>query len=202
MIKPLKVVKIAGILALAAALSGCVRQDARVTLELFTINPGEGQTITYGRRSADLTNDSPDPDTVARGLLVSGCTPAILHSTSWRWEKNGTLVLTYLAFSEDPNCLVSEPSSLPWNELLPPQSTDPQKPRPDEIRERDVLSHGIRHLTFLVRCSQDRRIADALSTESREFFLSMCGQLAGRFETAREFADCSHNEDQSEGTAP
>ena len=139
-------------------------------LELFTVNPSEGKTIAYGRRLADLSQNSTDPDTVARSLLVSGCKPAILHSTSWRWEKNGTLILTYLAFSEDPNCLAAEPSRLSWSELFPPQSTDPQKPRPAEIREQDVLSHGIRHITFLVRYSQDRRIAEALSRKPAILF--------------------------------
>jgi hypothetical protein len=190
------------LLALAALMNGCSEQDPKVTLELFTVNPGDGKQIAYGRSSADLSKTSADPDTVARGLIVSGCTPAILHSTSWRWEKNGTLVLTYLAFSEDSNCLASEPSRLSWDELVPPQSTDPQKPRPAEIREQDVLSHGIRHLTFLVRYSQDRRIADVLSPQSREFFLSMCGQLAGRFETAREFADCSEDKKLQEDVSP
>jgi len=42
-----------------------------------------------------------------------------------------------------------------------------------------------------VRYSQDDRIRKALSPESLKFFRAMCGQLAGRFETAREFADCS-----------
>jgi outer membrane receptor protein involved in Fe transport len=85
----------------------------------------------------------------------------------------------------------AEPLRLAWSELLPPQSTDPQKPRPDEIREQDVLAHGIRHITFLVRYSADRRIAEVLSEQSLGFFQSMCSQLAGRFETAREFEDCA-----------
>jgi hypothetical protein len=202
MMKPTGLVTVICLLALAAFMNACSEQDPKVTLELFTVNPGEGQQIAYGRSSADLTKTSADPDTVARSLIVSGCTPAILHSTSWRWEKNGTLVLTYLAFSEDLNCLASEPSRIAWDELIPPQSTDPRKPRPAEIREQDVLSHGIRHLTFLVRYSQDRRIADVLSPQSREFFLSMCGQLAGRFETAREFADCAGVRNLPEDVSP
>lgn len=185
-----------------ALMNGCGRQEAKVKLELFMVNPSEGQTIAYGRRLADLSQNSTDPDTVARSLLVSGFKPAILHSTSWRWEKNGTLILTYLAFSEDSNCLAAEPSRLIWSELFPPSSTDPQKPRPAEIREQDVLSHGIRHLTFLVRYSRDRRIAEALSPKSREFFLRMCGQLAGRFETAGEFADCSKDKGRTNESAP
>jgi hypothetical protein len=83
---------------------------------------------------------------------------------------------------------------LAWSDLVPPQSTDPKKPRPAEIREQDVLAHGIRHVTFLVRYSADRRIAEVLSPQSLAFFQSMCAQLAGRYETAREFADCAGKE--------
>jgi hypothetical protein len=183
---------ILAIISLMAA--GCGRQQSKVTLELFLVSPSADKTISYGRLSAALSRDSTDPDKVARGLVSPTCSPAILHSTSWRWEKNGTLVLTYLAFSEDPKCGSAEPLRLAWSDLVPPQSTDPKKPRPAEIREQDVLAHGIRHVTFLVRYSADRRIAEVLSPQSLAFFQSMCAQLAGRYETAREFADCAGKE--------
>jgi len=178
-------------LLLTLAAAGCSRQQPRVVLELFLASPSDNQTVAYGVHTADLSRDSLDPDTVARGLMPGDCSPAVLHSTSWRWEKDGTLMLTYLAFSEDAKCKNSEPSRLAWNEILPPQSTDPKKPRPPVIRQQDVLAHAIRHITFLVRYSPDRRIAAALSPESLRFFGSMCGQLAGRYETAKEFADCA-----------
>ena len=170
---------------------GCGKRQPNVVLELFLVSPGESDTVAYGRRQVELFADSADPDSVARSVIAPTCSFALLHSTSWRWDRNGTLVLTYLAFSEDPKCLSAEPSRLAWSAILPPQSTDPQKPRPAEIREQDVLAHGIRHITFLVRYSADRRVAEALSPRSLRFFQSMCGQLAGRYETAREFADCA-----------
>jgi hypothetical protein len=172
-------------------MAGCSRQQPKVVLELFLASPTDDQTIAYGIKTADLSRDSSDPDTVARSLMPGDCSMAILHSTSWRWEKNGTLILTYLAFSEDSRCRDSEPSRLARSELLPLQTTDPKKPRPAVIRQQDVLAHGIRHITFLVRYSQDRRISEALSSQSLQFFRSMCGQLAGRYDTAREFADCA-----------
>jgi len=178
-------------LLLTVAVAGCSRQQPKVMLELFLVSPSDNQTLAYGVRTADLSRDSSDPDTVARSLTPGDCSPAILHSTSWRWEKDGTLILTYIAFSEDAGCRSAEPSRLAWNELPPPQSTDPQKPRPAVIRQEDVLSHGIRHITFLVRYSRDRRIAAALSPDGLRFFQSMCGQLAGRYESAKEFADCA-----------
>jgi hypothetical protein len=172
-------------------LAGCSGQQPKVVLELFVASSSSDQTIAYGVKAADLSRDGSDPDIVARSLMPSDCSPAILHSTSWRWEKNGTLILTYLAFSEDSKCRSAESSRLAWSELLPPQTTDPKKPRPAVIRQQDVLAHGIRHITFLVRYSRDQRIASVLSPESLRFFQSMCGQLAGRYETALEFADCA-----------
>jgi len=172
-------------------IAGCGNRQPKVALELFIVTPSADRTLAYGVRTADLSQDSSDPDTIAGSLMPLACNPAILHSTSWRWEKNGTLILTYLAFSEDSKCRDSEPSMLPWSELLPPQTTDPKKPRPSKIHQRDVLAHGIRHITFLVRRSPDPRIAAALSQESLRFFRAMCGQLAGRYETASEFEDCA-----------
>lgn len=172
-------------------LAGCSRQQPKVVLELFLASPSNDRTIAYGVKTADLSRDSSDPDTVVRSLVPRDCSLAILHSTSWRWEKDGTLILTYLAFSEDPKCRSAESLRLAWSELLPPQTTDPKRPRPAVIRQQDVLAHGIRHITFLIRYSQDRRIAQALSAQGLQFFQTMCGQLAGRYETAREFADCA-----------
>ena len=171
--------------------AGCSRHQPKVILELFVASPSNDQTIAYGVRTSDLSRDSSDPDTVALSLMPGNCSAAILHSTSWRWEKNGTLILTYLAFSEDSKCGRAEPSRLAWSDLIPPQSTDPKKPRPAEIREQDVLAHGIRHLTFLVRYSSDERLLESLSPASLAFFRSMCAQLAGRYETAKEFEVCS-----------
>jgi hypothetical protein len=93
-------------------LSGCAKKPAKVMLELFTASSPDGRDVTFGRQLADLSQNSTDPDTAAHSLIVAKCKPSILHSTSWRWEKNGTLILTYLAFSEDPKCLTAEPSRL------------------------------------------------------------------------------------------
>ncbi|PSH05079.1 MAG: hypothetical protein CXZ00_02675 [Acidobacteria bacterium] len=172
-------------------LAGSLAASTRVVLELFLVSPSVNQSVRYGRRTANLTNKSGDPDTVARQLLTGVCAHSILHSTSWRWERNGTLVLTYLAYSEDSHCTDAEPQEISMSALLPPQSTNPEKPRPAEIREQDVLAHGLRHLTFLMRYSPDDRIRKAVSPAGLQFFQALCGQLAGRYDTAKEFADCT-----------
>jgi hypothetical protein len=173
------------------ALAGAQSAGAKDVLELFVVSPTADGGVSYGRRTAVLNKKSGDPDTVVHALLKNICKPALLHSTSWRWEKDGTLTLTYLAYSEDPRCASVETQKLAYAEILPPQTTDPLKPRPAEIREHDVLAHGLRHITFLMRYSSDDRIRQAVSENSLKFFQGLCGQLAGRFDTAREFSDCA-----------
>ena len=167
-------------------------KPATVSLEVFVVAPAEGsETIRYVRRLTQLSNGSADPDAVARDLIGEIGKPAILHSTSWRWEKDGTIVLTYLAYCEDAVLRGVEPARLPWDRLAPPAATDPQHPRPAEIREVDVISHGLRHLSFLIRYARDGRLAAGLSPRSVSFFRAICGQLAGRLDAAREFEECA-----------
>jgi hypothetical protein len=167
-------------------------RPASVSLEVFIVAPAaDSETIRYVRRITQLSNGSSDPDTVARGLTSGIAKPAILHSTSWRWEKDGTIILTYLAYCEDAEFRGVEPVPLPWNRLAPAAATDPQRPRPTVILEEDVISHGLRHLSFLIRYARDGRLAAALSPRSLSFFRAMCGQLAGRLDAARDIEECA-----------
>ena len=167
-------------------------KPASVSLEVFIVAPAaNSDTIRYVRRITQLSNGSADPDAVARGLISGIAKPAILHSTSWRWEKDGTIILTYLAYCEGEEFKGAEPVQLAWGQLAPPAATDPQHPRPAEIREVDVLSHGLRHLSFLIRYARDGRLAAGLSPRSLTFFRAMCGQLAGRLDAARDFEECA-----------
>jgi hypothetical protein len=183
----------------AIALWGCkgpeppaAAKPASVSLEVFAVSPAaEGETVRYVRRITEFSNGARDPDSVARELVSGIASPAILHSTSWRWEKDRTIVLTYLAYCEDGQFHAAEPVRLPWSRLAPPPTTDPQRPRPAEIREVDVIAHGLRHLSFLVRYARDGRMAEALSPRSLAFFATMCGQLAGRLDAARQFEACA-----------
>ena len=187
----------AACLALAPLLScgGARKTDGgldRVALEAFVVAPGvAGEPIRYVRRVTDLPRAGGDPDAVARKLTEGIGAPAILHSTSWRWERDGTIVLTYLAYCERADFGGNAAAQLPWDQLAQPSATDPQKPRPAEIREQDVVSHGLRHLSFLIRYARDGRLSAALSPRSQTFFQALCGQLAGRIEAAREFEECA-----------
>jgi hypothetical protein len=68
----------------------------------------------------------------------------------------------YFAYAEDAKSRAAGLSTLEWSVILPPQVTDPKKPRPIEIRTEDVLTHGLRHVAFLVRYSQDESDSPSL----------------------------------------
>lgn len=173
-------------------LSGCASPRMKVRLEVFLIRLAmDADAVRYAKRSVDLSGQSVDPDSAARESIQGHGATALLHSTSWRWEKDGTIVLSYLAYFEQAEFGGLETRQLNWNEFAPPPATDPQRPRPREIREQDVLAHGLRHLSFLLRHARDGRLAASLSPRSQAFFQTMCGQLAGRFESAREFEECA-----------
>ncbi len=185
---------VAGLLLLASWGCGRMRttppQPAPVTLEVFIVTAGK-DAIQYVKRTTTLSQRTANPDDVARTLTAGIATSAILHSTSWRWEKDGTIVLTYLAYSEDPQYDGVTPVQLRWDQLAPPPATDPQHPRPTVIREEDVIAHGLRHFSFLIRYARDGRLAASLSPQSLAFFNAMCGQLAGKLDAAQQFEECA-----------
>lgn len=85
---------------------------------------------------------SHEPDAVARRL--AGVTdPALLHSTSWRYEA-GRVVLTYVALPDRPGAAPTAPVRTPIASSL-----DPLRPSPVAVRPGEVAAHACRHLAFL-----------------------------------------------------
>jgi hypothetical protein len=129
-------------------------------VEVFRVGlavPEDG--LVFSRSEGPLENGE-DPDRRAGALAADDPgAPALIHSTSWRWEPDGRIVLTYLAWMKEGR-VGREARPLP--PLPPPGPTDPLRPRPAEIRELDPLAHGLRHLAFLLGTSRDGSLAAAL----------------------------------------
>ncbi|MBE1530672.1 hypothetical protein [Actinomadura algeriensis] len=94
------------------------------------------------------------PDAVARDLLglPAGGTAHLLHSTSWRHEPGGRVVLTY-ACCPDPHPALPAaplPDRVPIARGDGPSSPSPAAPRPAQI-----AAHAARHLAFLCRTDTD-----------------------------------------------
>jgi hypothetical protein len=132
----------------------------RVSVEVFRVGvAAAGAGLAFDRREAPLERGE-NPDERAHGLSAEAPDDlALIHSTSWRWEPDGRIVLTYLAWIRDGRV---GPEGRPLPPLPEPGSTDPLRPRPAEIRELDPLAHGLRHLAFLLRASADGTVAAAL----------------------------------------
>lgn len=152
----------------------------RVAVEVFRVGltAARGEGIVFSRIEGPLESGE-NPDRRARGL--AGDDPgavALIHSTSWRWEEDGRIVLTYLAWFKDGR-LGRDARPLP--PLSPPEPTDPLHPRPAEIRELDPLAHGLRHLAFLLQTSRDSAVATTLGPDGvaalRRFEPELAGQL-------------------------
>jgi hypothetical protein len=150
------------LLAFAAADAVQARPAAatRVAVEVFGVGlSGSADGLVFTRREGPLENGE-NPDPRARQLAEeSGPQIVLIHSTSWRWEPNGRIVLTYVAWVKE-GTLGRAARFLP--KLAAPGPVDPLRPRPAEIRELDPLAHGLRHLAFLLRTSRDGAMARAL----------------------------------------
>ena len=87
------------------------------------------------------------PDAVARGLLgLSRDTgDHLLHSTSWRHEPGGRVVLTY-ACCPDPR---PDLRAVPLRGETPARGEGPASPSPRRPRIEQVAAHAVRHLAFL-----------------------------------------------------
>jgi len=118
----------------------------------------EAGPVRYLHRIENLGCDNPDGP--ARSIAsASGADIVMIHSTSWRWEAGGRIVLTYLAWARE-GTLPAAAVVLPAPPTRP--DTDPLHPRPKEISRLDPLFHGLRHFAFLLRYDPDHKLREAL----------------------------------------
>jgi hypothetical protein len=170
------------VLAVVLVASTTVAEEkpvTRVEVEVFTVGlpvAGSGERLRYVHARGELTGGQ-NPDGLAKSLAADSAPElAVIHSTSWRWEEDGRIVLTYLAWAKD-GALSPRAAAIPA--LKPPGPTDPLKPRPKEIHELDPLAHGLRHVAFLAR-QTDGGVAAALGPRSTRVLLRFEPEVAGR----------------------
>lgn len=135
----------------------------QILLETFFVKI-ENNSLLYCRNIIHIDDVDTDPD----GLIVemidgnNSNVPKILkneyiiHSTSWRYEQIGKIVLTYLIYSDFIDFKNIEVKVVEFNDLSIAKSSSHKKPRPETITEINVLAHAIRHLAYLVNhCDHD-----------------------------------------------
>lgn len=168
-------------LLLAAAATATAGQPAAATsvaVEVFTVGlAGESSDAVWYRRDEGPLTGGADPTDLARELGDLGTTRIVLiHSTSWRWEPDGRIVLTYLAWAADGHL---RDGVRPLPQLSPPGPTDPLHPRPPEIRELDPLAHGLRHLAFLLATDAGGDVSSALGPRATTAVQALEPTVAG-----------------------
>jgi hypothetical protein len=167
--------------AASAAATGAAEEPAATTsvaVEVFTVGlTGSAvATVLYRRDEGPLTGGA-NPDDRARELGRRAAAGIVLiHSTSWRWESDGRIVLTYLAWAAD-GALRDGARTLP--PLAPPGPTDPLHPRPPEIPELAPLAHGLRHLAFLLTTDATGDVAAALGPRATAVVRALEPTVAG-----------------------
>jgi len=153
-------------------------RETVVSVEVFTVAlAGAEDAGLVFTRVEDRLVGGINPDQRARQLARESTSELrLIHSTSWRWQSDGRIVLTYLAWAGDGS-LAADARLLPA--LAPPVPTDPLHPRPPEIAELDPLAHGLRHLTFLLSTSADGSVAEALGSRACEQLKRLQPTVAG-----------------------
>src|SRR5437764_6983779 len=123
---------------------GEVRNGVRVEVILLRVDAAG--TVRFRVARAALGSDH--PDRCARRLAaLPGEGPALLHSTSWRYDPAGAVVLTYVAAPDTRPDLPARP--LPGAVIA--LSAGPDEPAPVRVGVRNVAAHGVRHLAMLMR---------------------------------------------------
>jgi hypothetical protein len=119
------------------------------SIELFLVHYNDHKnSFDYVHEILELSGINPD-QIVADYLkqhhsAVEG--RYLLHSTSWHYEIPDKILLTYVVISE--MFKLSSPASLDQPSVL--RGTW-QKPRPINLNKEHVLSHGLRHVSYLLR---------------------------------------------------
>lgn len=125
------------------------------TLEIFLTKIVDTD-ILYKQVKIDITDKTENPDDlvllavqkynneiIERSRLIS-------HSTSWRYVEGGETIITYIVYSDDFDFDSSTAQALAIEDIKILDSGDVARPAPKIIPLASVVSHGIRHLAFLV----------------------------------------------------
>lgn len=146
-----------------------------------------GEIIKYYRGISDITETNEDPDHVVMQVALkemhgnTNLLPEhfVIHSTSWRFERGG-IVLTYIVYSESFGFMNKPMKTLKLSDLEIAVGESIKKPRPAIIEEINVISHAIRHLSFLVQHDSEEKYAKAIDKESTALLKQVYTSLAGR----------------------
>lgn len=103
----------------------------------------------------------------------------MIHSTSWRYSSPGRVILTYVAYSDEIEFGQDEAQNLPLEELKIVTISTPRPDSPAEL-EKQVVSHAMRHIAFLVNTDHQNTLDQSLTPKTKSVFETLWVALAGR----------------------
>jgi len=170
----------------AAAIT--VTDIMKVRLEIFLATLVGDTTVRYVVHRHDITHKPRNPDDLVLDLTFNANAGPVtiskkncyIHSTSWRYERDGTIVLTYFVYSDRMEFRDGVGSVLKLEDVSITVSEDATRPRPAVLMEEQIVAHGIRHLSYLAK-TNNRNLLDVISAESLRRFKAMESLLAGKF---------------------
>jgi len=129
----------------------------KLHVEVFFVKL-EDENAVYFRDFLDLSYKSQDPDVYVKQkveehaqALKAGHDDCIIHSTSWRCDHSNLVVLTYIVYSDSFIFPKGKAKKIAIENLKIATSEDINKPKPVEIAEKNIVSHGLRHVSFLIK---------------------------------------------------
>lgn len=134
--------------------------EGPVTAEVFTVARDRDRLVLTGPCGPapwliEAGNTEHPLDTVRRIVERSIPDPVLVHSTSWRFERNAV----YLTFVTVIDCeSIGDMATAPISRAALARNTT--HAAPDEIGHDQVLEHGLRHLAWLA--SEDETVRNAL----------------------------------------
>jgi hypothetical protein len=159
----------------------------RTVLEIFYVRI-VGNKVFYQRKQANLSKKGANPDKIIQSLIQEKRDDAsgeveerefIVHSTSWRYTTPDKVMLTYVAYSDELEFKKGQAKSL-FLKKLKTITKKSHKPRSQTELENKVVSHGMRHIAFLIQTERQGDFKSALTPETKKVFEKLWISLAGK----------------------
>jgi len=158
-------------------------------LEIFYVRIIEDR-VHYQRKQANLSKKGSDPNRLIQSLIMEKRDNAkgsgeiqkeefVVHSTSWRYMQPNKIVLTYVAYSDELEFEKGKAHSLPLKNLRR-LTRKSQRARTRAALEKQVVSHAMRHIAFLIKTDNQIDYKSALTPETVKIFKKLWVSLAGR----------------------
>jgi len=125
--------------------------EGPVQAEIFVVTLLDGRIVLTGPCGAapwlvEVGADDDPVDTVARLTRSNIGEAAVVHSTSWRRDREA-VILTFMVVIDPSLVGVMESATVERSDLARSRATQ----APESIDYAQVLEHGLRHLAWLVR---------------------------------------------------